>query len=197
MKCASGVLPQSFVETIQVPYSDRQRVILEVIESENYDPVRNKVAEELKNQGKVPTKQYLDEGILALKQYYAICFLDDNPHAISKELDPFWHAHILHTVQYHQFCEKLGIGYMHHAPLDHSKKAEVEGVALLYQHTQDVFAKCYRWVSPLFNPIEVPREDLVCKHYTQKSFTHEGDHYFPREKHLMEYDELAAYAAQY
>lgn len=191
---ASGVMPQSFMDTIIVPYSGRQRVIFTAIENEDYESVKKKVAEELQKQGKVVTSEYLEEGILALKQYYAICFLDDNPHAISDELDPFWHAHILNTVQYHQFCEKLGIGYMHHAPLDHGDKEQVEGVRLLYVHTQNVFKKCYNWVSPIFNPFEIEDNRLVCKHYSQNSFTHEGDKFFRREAVLMEHDELARYA---
>lgn len=176
--------PNGLLDTIHVPLSKRQESIMRIIDEEDYTPVVSKVVYEMGLQGKTPTQDYLDEGILALKQYYAICFMDDNAHAISDTLDPFWHAHILHTVPYHRFSERLGIGYMHHAPNDPNNPEETVALRILYDHTQKVFRRCFNWVSDEFNPIEVRDEGLLCSHYSQNSFVQPGDIAYPRDAKL-------------
>lgn len=178
-------LPE-FISTINMPLSIRQRRVMEVIDSEDYAPVLKKVIHEYKQQGKTVGPEFLAEGILALKQYYAICFMDDNAHAISDALDIFWHAHILHTVPYHRFSERLGIGYMHHAPNDPENMEETQALRVLYAHTQEVFEKCFNWVSDKFNPRGVTNESLLCSHYTQFSFVLDGDNAFPSLPRIKE-----------
>lgn len=173
-------LPISLLDTIKVEMSPRQRHVMHVIDEEDYEPVKTKVRFELGLQGNDPSEDYLDEGVLALKQYYAICFLDNNAHAISFTLDSFWHAHILHTVAYHCFCKKLGIGYMHHAPNDPANTEETAALRVLYDHTQRVFAECFSWISPMFNPRGHEDRLLLCSHYTQNGFVCDGDIALPR-----------------
>ncbi|QLH43881.1 MAG: hypothetical protein HWD59_15100 [Coxiellaceae bacterium] len=36
--------------------------------------------------------------------------------APSRDIDEIWHAHILHTQDYTEFCEKLFGFYLHHCP---------------------------------------------------------------------------------
>lgn len=183
---ATERVPSTLIETVKVPISDRQKRIFQLIDEEDFSGVTKKVFHELKMRYKIATKEYLTEGILALKQYYAICFMDNNPHAISDTLDPFWHSHILHTVDYHKFCEKCEIDYMHHVPNDPDNTKESESLRILYDHTQRVFSKCFNWVSPVFNDPNTKTENLVCKHYTQTRFVHEGDFAFVEDPFLTQ-----------
>lgn len=180
-------LPQTMLETVQVSISDRQRRIFQIIDkSADWEKVKAKVKEEMGYQGYQPTGAYLDEGILSLKQYYAVCFLDDNPHAISDTLDPFWHAHILHTNRYFAFCEDVGIDYMHHRPRDYSNPNEVPVIKRLYVHTHNMFCKCFAYVSPIFMAKYEEETQLVCTHYTQNHFVQPGDIAEERIPELMQ-----------
>jgi hypothetical protein len=137
------------------------------IDATDFGNVRRKVRDDLAEQGITADEGYLNEGILALKQYYAIALLDPrNMHAISKELDPFWHAHILHTEEYVEFCKRVMHYYMHHAPLNHERKDHVQHVKRLYRYTLD---ECYplffNHINPLFYPSNPPDKELMCTHY--------------------------------
>ncbi len=184
----SGIyIPHTMTETIKNGISNRQHRIFKTIDaSTDYPKIMAKVAEELGYQGFAVTENYMNEGILSLKQYYAVCFLDDNPHAISNVLDPFWHAHILHTNRYHEFCESIEIEYMHHRPRDFSNPNEVPVIRKLYVHTHKMFHECFGCVSPLFMASYTNENQLVCTHYTQKSFVLPGDIAHERISELME-----------
>lgn len=185
----SNTLP-GFLHTIKPALSPRQQNVMRVIDEEDYVPVIKKVRFEAALQGRTLDEAYVAEGVLALKQYYAICFMDDNAQAISFALDPFWHAHILHTVQYHRFSEKLGIGYMHHAPNDPDNKEETAALRVLYDHTQHAFSRCFNWVSPTFNPQNHDKDKLLCSHYTQTKFVLPGDTALPRLPHVIEAEQI-------
>lgn len=189
-------LPTSLLETVKIPLSDRQTRVMEIIDEEDYIPVRKKVRFEASLQNQFLTEEYLNEGIFALKQYYAICFMDDNAHAISFDLDPFWHAHILYTVQYHRFSEKLGIGYMHHAPNDPDSESETSALRVLYDHTQEVFEHCFNWISPVFNPKKHSDRLLLCSHYTQTMFVEKGDNALPPLAHIQQAEQVFVQSRQ-
>jgi|GEM_PF-1384402 len=186
VKVKGALLPMTVLETVKAPVSERQKEVFELIDKEDFGNVKRKVKHEFQQYGIEADENYLNEGILSLKQYYAICFMDDNPHAISDALDPFWHAHILHTIDYHQFCAKLDIDYMHHVPNNPDDSEESEKLRVIYDHTQNVYEKCFSWISPTFNDVNVPAEKLVCTHYTQKRFVKEGDFAFERQQHLCD-----------
>jgi hypothetical protein len=53
------------------------------------------------------------------KRFMAICAVHatrENPLPISGAVDPFWHAHILHTYSYAEMSGLLGSKYFHHVP---------------------------------------------------------------------------------
>jgi hypothetical protein len=138
---------------------------LQVIDDLDLSNVRRKVAEDRRAQGLSVDEKYLDEGLLALRQYYAIAVLDSlNMHAVSDAVDPFWHAHILHTEEYIAFCNKLVGGYMHHDPLDHQKRSAVAAVDRLYRYTTKCFDRFFSYVNQAFFPTELPTGRLVCLH---------------------------------
>lgn len=139
--------------------------LLHFIDETDFSNIRRKVALDLTKIGIVADEGYLDEGILALKQYYALAILDPkNMHAISDVVDPFWHAHILHTEEYIDFCNRLIGRYLHHDPLDHEKLQAVGMVDRLYRYTVGCYEQFFSYVNPIFFPVELPVYRLVCKH---------------------------------
>ncbi len=138
---------------------------LRTIEEHDFGGVKHKVCEDLGRAGRHVTDEWLNAGVLALKQYYAIAIIDGiNMHAVSDAVDPFWHAHILHTRQYADFCNRLAGRYLHHEPLDHGKSADVDFVKRLYDFTMRRYAECFVFVDPDFHPASPGRDELVCLH---------------------------------
>jgi hypothetical protein len=194
----SGHIPGSLFDTLKVELSTRQFEKLSIIDGENFLHVARKACHELKKQGFSPTQKYLDGGVLALKQYYGICFLDPNVHAVSDVVDPFWHSHILHTVQYNAFCDRLIGKYMHHFPHDPESEQQIQALKVIYQHTQRAYRTVYNYVCPVFNPESIPDYRLVCKHYNDKVFFSD-DMFFPliQEVEQAKTTFLSSYTLQY
>jgi hypothetical protein len=112
-----------------------------------------------------PTEEQLAEGLLGLKQYYAIAVLDPmNMHAVSDGVDPYWHSHILHTQQYADFCQRVVGGFMHHVPLDHAREADVAAVGRLYAYTIACLNRFFWRVNEDHFPSVLPDARLICFH---------------------------------
>ncbi len=86
-------------------------------------------------------------------------------HAVSDSVDPFWHAHILHTHDYMEFCDRAVGGYMHHDPLDHANAARLGRVARLYSYTTECFDHFFTSANPEFFPKALPEPRLICVHF--------------------------------
>jgi hypothetical protein len=155
-----------FMSLFKVPLVDEHLRRLSIIDCENYTGVIKKTREVLTEmRGEVPPDTYLARGILGLKQYYAVALLDPaNAHAISAELDPFWHAHILHSEQYERFCRDVVGEFMHHIPLDRDNQAQVENLRVLYDYTIEVLDRLFIKRDTKFWPSEVPDIKLICYH---------------------------------
>jgi hypothetical protein len=53
---------------------------------------------------------------------------------VSKDVDEFWHTHILHTMKYTEDCEKVFGTYLHHNPhIGERTRADIEKTRCLYQ----------------------------------------------------------------
>src|SRR5216683_3949703 len=90
------------------------------------------------------TREYA-EGIEQGYRNYLTMLAKYQDHAedilLSKDVDEFWHAHILHTMKYTEDCERVFGTYLHHnpdvggrAPAEIERKAElVEKTRRLYQ----------------------------------------------------------------
>jgi hypothetical protein len=156
---------RTLLSTVVIPVSPFQRQRLERIDAEDFGPVVRKTREELAKQGITLTTADAEEGVLALKQYYAVALLDPlNRHAVSDVIDTFWHAHILHTKQYVAFCHDIVGNYIHHEPLDHADTAKVREVASLYAYTAQVYATMFSYVNREFYPRQMPDIRMVCLH---------------------------------
>lgn len=157
---------------LKVPVSGVVAARLAAIDSHDYSGVMRHVKKEFAKLGKAVTDEWLEAGVLALKQYYAIAVLDaKNMHAVSAEVDPFWHAHILHTKQYVDFCQEIAGRYLHHNPLDHADKEEVGFVKQLYDFTLQRYDDCFAMFDRRFYPANPNNDDLVCTHGGDDSAT--------------------------
>jgi hypothetical protein len=136
-----------------------------IIDETNFDEILFVVKKEFKKQGIEPCEQYLQDGILALKQYYAIAIFDPhNMHAVSDELDPFWHAHVLFTKKYREFCFKTHGYTMEHNPLDPEKSEVIKMVKILYDYTSSIMPKIFDQYSPIFYPKFLDESRIICQH---------------------------------
>ena len=135
------------------------------IDAEDFSLVRRKVREQLAKQGEPASEEFLDEGVLALKQYYVVALLDPrNQHAVSDTIDPFWHFHILDTKNYFKFGEEVFGQYIHHEPLDHANPVEVARVRSLYEYTAGIYGAMFNYVNPAFYPPALSDTRLICFH---------------------------------
>lgn len=143
---------------------DQQRR-LERIDAEDFSLVMEKALEDLAATGVQVTNDHGERGIYALKQYYAVAMLDPaNAHSVTVPVDPFWHAHILFTEQYRNFCDEVIGEYMDHVPLDKRNAAKVENVRQLYEYTLHVLPQLFLDVDPAFWPTAITDADLICYH---------------------------------
>ncbi len=172
---------RSIFGTIKCELTPLQEERIRLIDEENYNGVRRKVVEELRKTGQEPDPAWIEEGILALKQYYAVALLDPrNFHAVSDLIDPFWHAHILHTRQYADFCERTFGEFVHHEPLDHELSRIVGKVEQFYAYTHGIYDGIFSYYSEEFYPQEVPECRLICYHYSIRSGVLAKESSFPR-----------------
>ena len=59
---------------------------------------------------------------------------------VSKDVDEFWHTHILHTMKYTEDCERVFGTYLHHKPdVGGRAPAEIEGKAALVEKTRRLY----------------------------------------------------------
>jgi len=90
------------------------------------------------------TQSELEARLFGLKQYYAIVLLDPcNSHAVSLEVDKFWHVHILHTHQYQNFCQSMMGAFIHHIPLNRHDSRQMENIRDVYGHTLDTLKSVF------------------------------------------------------
>ena len=59
---------------------------------------------------------------------------------VSKDVDEFWHTHILHTMKYTEDCQKVFGKYLHHNPhVGKRTPADIERKAVLAEKTQRLY----------------------------------------------------------
>jgi hypothetical protein len=100
--------------SIKVAISVEHYARIRTIDHHDFSSVKREV---IQIQGKAE-HEYLDIGVQYLKRFYVMLVLDPlNPPVVSKPVDVFWHAHILHTHMYMVFCNEVFGEYIHHNPL--------------------------------------------------------------------------------
>lgn len=156
---------RDLIGSIRMPLQKDHLNRLQVIENTDYSNVVRKTREHFEYISMPTSEEYLQEGVFALKQYYAIALLDPaNAHAVSTAVDPFWHAHILHTQEYMQFCNQVVGEYMHHQPLDRRNKLQLENVRVLYGYTLEVLEHLFYHVNREFWSPNMTDAAMICFH---------------------------------
>ena len=123
-----------------------------------------KVKEEYKGKGISLNQEYLDEGIFNLKLYYLVALIDPvNKHAVSENVDPFWHFHILFTRDYCNFCQKVFGSYVHHDPLMKNNHSAVAEITELYEYTLNVFQEIF--IPGTITDKWWNKDSKICHHY--------------------------------
>ena len=147
--------------TMQLQPEHVQR--LNEIDVEDFSGVRRKVAEHFEELGRPVTDDFLDRGVHALKQYYAMIVLDPaNIHAMSRQVDPFWHAHILHSKQYMDFCSRLIGEYIHHYPLNVHNEVQMGAIRPISDDTFTKIPMVFKNVDPEFWPKAFAGCEVIC-----------------------------------
>ncbi|EAY29877.1 glycine-rich domain-containing protein [Microscilla marina] len=59
-------------------------------------------------------------------------------------MDQMWHYHILDTLAYHQDCEKVFGGYMHHYPYFGMRGSQdAQNLADVFEKTKDLYLELF------------------------------------------------------
>jgi hypothetical protein len=115
---------------------------------------------------RIVSDDYLQDLLFALQQYYALPVLDPfNMHAVSYEVDDVWHAHMLCSKDYADFCNAVVGYFMHHEPLDRDDQRAVAHVRIQYEYTIECLHKWFDVVNERFWPRRVSDALLICVHF--------------------------------
>jgi hypothetical protein len=97
--------------------------VIAAIHTLDLDPIKLKLMGQEEGQGW--TREYADRMELAYKRFLTL--LATHPEetvAPSKDVDKFWHGHILDTLKYAEDCDKMFGNFLHHFPYFGMRGAE-------------------------------------------------------------------------
>jgi hypothetical protein len=102
------------------------------------DPIRLRVMD--KESGEGWTREYAETIEQAYRAYLTMLVKhpgDAEDIVVSRDVDEFWHAHILHTMKYTEDCEKVFGAYLHHNPhVGERTQADIERKANQVEKTR-------------------------------------------------------------
>lgn len=91
------------------------------------------------------TREYADSIELAYKNYLTMLVkYPDNAEDImlSKDVDEFWHTHILQTIKYAEDCQNVFGNFLHHSPhVGERSPADMERRVVLAEKTRDLYQR--------------------------------------------------------
>ena len=91
------------------------QAIVAGIEALDLDPIKLKLMDPEEGQGW--SREYADRMELAYKRFLTLLVkYPDETIAPSKDVDKFWHGHILDTMKYAEDCERVFGYFLHHFP---------------------------------------------------------------------------------
>ena len=89
--------------------------IVEAIRELDLDPIKTKLMDREEGQGW--SREYADRMELAYKRFLTLLVkFPEQTLAPSKDIDKFWHGHILDTMKYAEDCERVFGYFLHHFP---------------------------------------------------------------------------------
>src|SRR6267142_2457430 len=115
--------------------------VIAAIGALDLEPIRLRVMDPELGEGW--TREYAESVERAYRNY--LVMLVKHPEnvediVVSKDVDEFWHTHILHTMKYTEDCEKVFGTYLHHNPdVGGRAPAEIERKAALVEKTRRLY----------------------------------------------------------
>ena len=156
---------KTLINTARIKLTAAQSARLIRIDEENLDAVALLAEKDLMEKGRVPMNA--EKAMYGLRQYYALAALNPkNMHAVSLAVDPYWHAHVLHTAQYARFCNEAVGYFMHHIPLNQSDPEMVQAVYKVYGYSLDVLRHIFgeENVDPTCWSPDATKAEMICFH---------------------------------
>src|SRR5262249_49602408 len=89
--------------------------IVEGIQALDLDPIKLKLMDPEEGQGW--SREYVDRVEIAYRRFLTLLVkFPDETIAPTKDVDKFWHGHILDTMKYAEDCERVFGYFLHHFP---------------------------------------------------------------------------------
>lgn len=86
------------------------------------------------------TPDLLDTCELLYRRFlWLLVIYPEHPCVPTRDIDEFWHNHILHTKDYVRDCQGLAGHYLHHEPADLSDPAAYVGLSEQFEKTQALY----------------------------------------------------------
>jgi hypothetical protein len=117
--------------------------VIAAIQALDLEPIRLRVMDAELGEGW--TREYAESVEGAYRNYLTMLVRhpeDIEDIVVSKNVDEFWHTHILHTMKYTEDCDKVFGKYLHHNPrVGERTPADIEKKAALAQKTQRLYQR--------------------------------------------------------
>jgi len=116
-----------------------QTIVAQVtaIEKEHLSFVKDRL---IKKQGWNPSRA--DEVRIEFLRFISLSFVNKGMHAPSAEVDEFWHAFLLFTREYHEFCQRHFGKFVHHVP-EHSGDIQALDMSLMATQTRTLLGRMF------------------------------------------------------
>jgi hypothetical protein len=123
--------------------------IVAAIEALDLEPIKFKLMDPEEGQGW--SRQYVEKMAIAYKRFLTLLVTHpESTVAPSKDIDKFWHGHILDTMKYAEDCERVFGYFLHHFPY-FGMRGEEDAVALANagQEMQRLYAQEFGEAMPV------------------------------------------------
>jgi hypothetical protein len=136
-------------ETMQAKLTNRPvEQVIAAIRALDLEPIKLRVMDPELGEGW--TREYAENIDRAYRKYLTVLVKhpeDAEDVVVSKDVDEFWHTHILHTMKYTEDCERVFGTYLHHNPhIGERTQADIERKAVLAEKTQRLYQQEFRAV---------------------------------------------------
>src|SRR5713101_6231111 len=115
--------------------------VMAAIRALDLEPIKLRVMDPELGEGW--TREYAESVERAYRNYLTMLVKhpeDIEEIVVSKDVDEFWHAHILHTMKYTEDCEKVFGTYLHHSPdIGERTQADVKKKAAQVEETRRIY----------------------------------------------------------
>jgi hypothetical protein len=117
--------------------------VIAAIQALDLEPVKLRVMDAELGEGW--TREYADSIALAYKNYLTM-LVKHQDHAeeilLNRDVDEFWHTHILQTIKYTEDCEQVFGNFLHHSPhIGERSPADLEKRVALAEKTRKLYQR--------------------------------------------------------